>query len=39
MKKYLLDQCFNAEALPETDIFKYSRRELTNQLVKIMEEA
>lgn len=39
MKKYLLDQCFNAEALPETDIYKYSRRELTNQLVKIMEEA
>jgi glycosyltransferase involved in cell wall biosynthesis len=39
MKKYLLDQCFNAEALPETDIFKYSRRELTNQLVKFMEEA
>lgn len=39
MKNYLLEQCFNAEALPETDMYKYSRRELTNELVRILEEA
>jgi hypothetical protein len=39
IKAYILDKCYNSDNLQATDIDTYSRRELTNQLVKIMEEA
>jgi glycosyltransferase involved in cell wall biosynthesis len=39
IKAYILDKCYNSDNLEVADIYKYSRRELTNQLVKIIEES